>query len=83
MAETKNRLFGSGAQDTGNPVLDSLVNIVASGLIIQTTSVTDHDVESIRKLHTLLLELSTKEPGGLRKRKLGGRLVVAGPATEE
>ena len=51
----------SGAQDTGNPVLDSVVNIVTAfgGLPINT----------IPKLHEMILEMAAKEPGGLRHYK--------------
>ncbi len=48
------------AQDTGNPVLDSLINLLASGRSIP---------KDMEKLHARLLDLAQKEPGGL-KRKL-------------
>jgi len=50
-----------GAQDTGNPVLDSLVNLLSS----RATSLTP---EALRDLHKVLLELAEQEPRGLTAR---------------
>ena len=47
------------AQNTGNPVLDSLVNLMSgSGYAF--------DGNSLKKIHAVLLELAEKEPGGLK-----------------
>jgi len=46
-----------GVQNTGNPVLDSTVNVyMASGAA--------HG--AIKSIHALLLELAKQEPGGLK-----------------
>ena len=47
-------------QNSGNPVLDSLVNIVRSKHM-------NLDPETLGKLHETLLGLARKEPGGLRR----------------
>lgn len=46
-------------QDTGNPVLDSLVNLLACK---------GWAIEQIPKVHAVLLEAAIKEPGGLASR---------------
>ena len=54
-----------GVQNTGNPVLDSLVNVwCAVG--------TGWNPERVQQVHQLLLELAAKEPGGLLT-ETGGR----------
>lgn len=54
-------------QNTGNPVLDSLVNLVlARGAFT---------VEQLSEWHGVLLELAEKEPGGLRRH--GGTILAA------
>jgi hypothetical protein len=52
------------AQNTGHPVLDSLVNIVSADPGIFYTY-HEYGTQKIRELHDLLLELAQKEPGGL------------------
>lgn len=47
------------AQDTGNPVLDSTVNLLRG---------TQWNVDALREVHKILLELAEKEPGGLQRR---------------
>ena len=47
----------SGPQNSGNPVLDTLVNLVAGRHV---------DLETVRKVHALVLELAAQEPGGLK-----------------
>lgn len=59
------------AQDTGNPVLDSLVNIVMAAPSQHSRA------DSIESLHATLLKLAEKEPGGLKRRGLEGKLVDA------
>lgn len=46
-------------QDTGNPVLDSLVNLLAGQY---------PTIEVVEAFHATLLELAKKEPGGLKRR---------------
>jgi hypothetical protein len=61
MAETREcKCKFLGCQDTGNPVLDSLVNLAAS------MPPTWLKPEYLRTLHGVLLELAEKEPGGLK-----------------
>lgn len=55
-----------GVQDTGNPVLDSTIN-----LVMATGGVT---LETLRNIHTMVLELAAKEPGGLARRGKEGHL---------
>jgi hypothetical protein len=50
----------SAAQDTGNPVLDSLENLLAGDV---------PDGPILMGYHKLLLELAAKEPGGLHRRR--------------
>lgn len=45
-----------GAQDTGNPVLDSLVNLYAGN---------GFSIEGLEAIHACLLKLAALEPGGL------------------
>lgn len=71
MAENNFVLIG-GAQDTGNPVLDSLVNIACA-----TASAGEHRI-NFPELHKTLLELAAKEPGGLKARSVDGRLQQQG-----
>lgn len=49
------------AQNTRNPVLDSLVNIITS------SSNRQWDAEEVEAMHALLLKLAEKEPGGLKR----------------
>jgi hypothetical protein len=69
MAETARQSYG--AQDTGNPVLDSVVNIMAGW----------GRADLIREVHAVLLELAEKEPGGLARRSKDGVLVLQPPAS--
>jgi hypothetical protein len=61
MAEKEVRLLM--AQDTGNPVLDSVVNVLMArgGMTGQ-----------VEEIHKALLAVADKEPGGL-KRRIGMR----------
>lgn len=62
-----------GAQDTGNPVLDSTVNYLMSK---------SHSLEVAKKVHALFLELAQQEPGGLKFRGAGGMIhYIDAPAT--
>jgi hypothetical protein len=60
-----------GCQDTGNPVLDSTVNIIIARSGHATPSL-------IQEIHATILELAAKEPGGLRYRGAQGaaRVVI-------
>lgn len=51
-----------GVQDTGNPVLDSTVNIISA------IAMGGHlgAVTLIEQVHTQMMDLAKKEPGGLR-----------------
>lgn len=49
----------TGFQNTGNPVLDSLVNIFAHR--------PSTPINKLSAIHAELLELAKKEPGGLRR----------------
>jgi hypothetical protein len=53
-----------GCQDTGNPVIDSTVNIFRAFVSGRSTV----SLDQLRPLHAALLELAEKEPGGLFKR---------------
>lgn len=57
----------AGVQDTGNPVLDSMVNLIVA-------SNYNPEAEALKALHNVLLELAQKEPGGLRARGHEGAL---------
>lgn len=63
------KIVTAGAQDTGNPVLDSVVNIVAAkgGIALP----------DLDKLHAALRKLALVEPGGLKRRGAGGALQLA------
>jgi hypothetical protein len=53
-----------GVQNTGNPVLDSLVNLLVA------RSLSAHEPwnkEDFQATHELLLEAGAKEPGGLQR----------------
>ena len=50
------------AQNTRNPVLDSLVNLVVGTSVEQAWS-----LEAIEKAHEMLLRLAEKEPGGVQR----------------
>jgi len=63
------RSSNSGMQDTGNPVLDSVVNIISSA--------GRSDAERIREVHKVILGLAGKEPNGLKRRGRAGLLVAA------
>lgn len=65
MADDSQVLREALVQDTGNPVLDSLVNIICAGR---------SQLSGMESLHERLLKLAEKEPGGLRVRIQGGRL---------
>ena len=47
------------AQNSGNPVLDSLVNI--------SMACASQGEPQLRKLHAVLLDLAEKEPGGMKR----------------
>lgn len=64
MADRQTR--SGGVQDTGNPVLDSTVNLASSMELRQF----DH----LRALHAIVLELAEAEPGGLMRRGSNGAL---------
>ena len=57
----ESRVPRGNCQDTGNPVLDSLVNL---GAAMRPTS-----VDELKKLYDTLLEVAEREPGGLRQRR--------------
>jgi hypothetical protein len=59
---------GHSAQDTGNPVLDSLINLSAASGGMNTAS--------MKQLHAALLELAAAEPGGLKRRGKDGALAL-------
>lgn len=59
------------SQNTGNPVLDSLVNILAERPV-------SPGADYIRETHAALLACAEKEPGGLR-RPNGFVSATAGP----
>jgi len=63
-----------GTQDTGNPVLDSTVNLVAAlgGL---------SSLDDVETLHEMVLRLSQKEPGGLKARSANGALAERSDAS--
>lgn len=63
------------AQDTGNPVLDSLANIVAAWGPVTN--------ERIAELHRALMAAAEKEPGGLCARGEGGELRPVNDDEEE
>lgn len=46
------------AQNSGNPVLDSLVNLLAGQAV---------DLDVVEAVHATLLKLAEKEPGGLNR----------------
>lgn len=50
-----------GAQNTGNPVLDTAVNLMV-GLQWRSGGLDD-----FKAIHAVILELAAKEPGGLRR----------------
>lgn len=52
-------------QDTGNPVLDSFVNVVAGRSI---------EPSKLKDFYDTIRELAVKEPGGLKRRTGDGRL---------
>ncbi len=58
-------------QDTGNPVLDSVVNL------FQAAPASD-----IRTLHETVLEIAKKEPGGLKRHKDAVRIKSSESAYE-
>jgi len=47
------------SQNTGNPVLDSLVNIASAREMSSS--------KQLEPIHDILLKLAAKEPGGLRR----------------
>ncbi len=56
-------------QDSGNPVLDSVVNIAfALGL---------KDISVLGSLHEEILKIAANEPGGLQRRSKEGQLVAS------
>lgn len=68
------RIKGSPvAQDTGNPVLDSTVNVVMA-----CGGVSSFDV--LKLIHETLLELAANEPGGLARRGKDGTLIYLSEA---
>ncbi len=52
-------------QNSGNPVLDSLVNIVTSGSC--PNDFAGKPLNDIKALHKTLRKLALKEPGGLKR----------------
>lgn len=66
--EIKITASGSGMQDTGNPVLDTMLNFVA-------TSKYHVKPEALPKIWEIIHELAKKEPGGLRRRGKDGTLI--------
>lgn len=72
MADSKS-IFGGGMQDTGNPVLDSLVNMACAQLCSGRSVAKD-----LPGHHKILLELAAKEPGGLKVRAKDGVLTKQG-----
>jgi len=59
-------------QDTGNPVLDSVVNILGA---VAWTPGSDMPPK-IAAVHAAILEIAEEEPGGLRARSKDGRLFL-------
>ena len=57
-----------GCQDTGNPVLDSTVNILCACGI----GGRNFTMKTVEELHATLLTIAQKEPGGLACRGTGG-----------
>jgi hypothetical protein len=51
-------------QNTGNPVLDSTVNIVMA--IVAGQSEGDVVIPKLEEIHETILKLAVKEPGGLK-----------------
>lgn len=70
------RLVGPvGSQETGNPVLDSVVNLICS-------RATELKPDFIKMVHAAILEIAEKEPGGLSRRGVTGlRPSVPAPKT--
>jgi hypothetical protein len=64
-----------GFQDTGNPVLDSTINVVASGVHIPATW---NLPDTLKVVHAVVLELAKQEPGGLKVRSKDGAAVKQG-----
>lgn len=54
------QLIQAGSQNTGNPVLDSTVNIITA----LASKVGGNN--EIKAIHQLVLEMAKKEPGGLK-----------------
>jgi hypothetical protein len=52
-------------QDTGNPVLDSFVNVAVGSSVPR---------EELQGLYATIRELALKEPGGLKRRSGAGSL---------
>jgi hypothetical protein len=52
-----------GLQDTGNPVLDSVINLYVGAGVFPPS------IEVMNTLHKALSELAGKEPGGLFRRR--------------
>ncbi|KKM88430.1 hypothetical protein LCGC14_1258800 [marine sediment metagenome] len=60
------RSSNSGMQDTGNPVLDSVVNALRG-----VEDLKPHDITGI---HQAILQVAQKEPGGLERRPGGNQV---------
>lgn len=63
--------------NSGNPVFDAWVNLTRAVLIEHPDRADDLDY--MRRLHALILELARKEPDGLQR---PGGMEVALPATD-
>jgi len=61
MSEAKCGCKCRSVQHTGNPVLDSLVNLISA------MSDRTWKEKSIEEMHALLMKLAEAEPGGLRR----------------
>jgi hypothetical protein len=59
MADSSKQEASWGPQNTGNPVLDSVVNILCSRPIGLTG-------DTIKALHASILGIAEQEPGGLK-----------------
>jgi hypothetical protein len=54
-------------QNTGNPVLDSLVNLLMARSLSPAASGNQWDSSDFEETHRMLIEASAKEPDGLRR----------------
>lgn len=67
MAENQVKVVG--VQDTGNPILDSVVNLYLARAW----------PDGIESVHKIVLEMAAKEPGGLMRRGKDGSLDLCVP----